>query len=75
MLNLIGEKYGYLTVVGIDRIVKGKGTYWRCKCDCGNETVVIGQHLRNGHTKSCGCYGKFVAMKNLENSRGCCLKT
>lgn len=74
MLNLIGEKYGYLTVIGIDRIVKGKGTYWKCKCDCGNETVVIGQHLRNGHTKSCGCYGKFMAMKNLENSRGCCFE-
>lgn len=35
---------------------KGKqGFYWNCICECGNETVVLGQKLRNGHTKSCGC--------------------
>ena len=30
--------------------------YWLCKCDCGNEKVVEESHLKNGHTKSCGCY-------------------
>lgn len=74
MLNLIGEKYNYLTVIGVDRVVKGKGTYWKCKCDCGNETVVIGQSLRNGHTKSCGCLGKYKALENLINARGCCFE-
>ena len=28
---------------------------YRCKCDCGNEIEVIGQNLKNGNTKSCGC--------------------
>ena len=28
---------------------------WRCKCDCGNETIVSKTHLRTGHTRSCGC--------------------
>ena len=27
---------------------------WRCKCNCGKETIVYGYHLRSGHTKSCG---------------------
>lgn len=74
MLNLIGEKYNYLTVIGVDRVVKGKGTYWKCKCDCGNETVVIGQYLRNGHAKSCGCLGRYRAIENLEKSRGNCFE-
>lgn len=32
-----------------------RNTYWLCKCECGNETIVSAQHLKNGHTKSCGC--------------------
>lgn len=28
---------------------------WKCKCDCGNETVVKGKDLKIGKTKSCGC--------------------
>lgn len=28
---------------------------WRCKCDCGNETITRGSALRRGGVKSCGC--------------------
>lgn len=28
---------------------------WECQCDCGNVFVAIGENLKNGHTKSCGC--------------------
>lgn len=31
---------------------------WKCKCDCGNETIVIGASLRNNLVKSCGCLKK-----------------
>lgn len=31
---------------------------WLCKCECGNETIVYGSHLRNGDTLSCGCIMK-----------------
>ncbi len=29
---------------------------WKCRCTCGNIRLVQGHHLRNGNTKSCGCY-------------------
>ena len=32
---------------------------WLCKCDCGNNTVVNGYHLKNGHIQSCGCVQSF----------------
>lgn len=28
---------------------------WRCKCECGNEAVVVGPNLTRGTTRSCGC--------------------
>lgn len=31
------------------------GLYWLCRCDCGNEAIVCGSHLRKGDTRSCGC--------------------
>jgi hypothetical protein len=31
---------------------------WKCRCDCGRETIVSGVHLRKGTTKSCGCLAK-----------------
>lgn len=53
-LNLIGLKFGKLTV--IERAeCKNARTYWRCKCECGNEKIVQGCNLKSGHTKSCGC--------------------
>lgn len=71
MLDLINERFNYLVVKSLHHRVKGKGAYWLCQCDCGNETIVIGQSLRNNHTQSCGCLGRFRAMQNIENSRGC----
>lgn len=44
-------KYGKLTAIEY----MGK-SMWKCKCDCGNEKIVYGGHLENGHTKSCGCF-------------------
>ncbi len=52
-----GKRYGRLTVVSrIER--PGKGLFWKCVCDCGNESVVWGANLRNGNSKSCGCLGR-----------------
>lgn len=65
-LNLLGQKYGRLTVIDYaDNIYYGKRlkSAWKCKCECGNELVVTTDHLRNGHTKSCGCYAKDIFWK------------
>ncbi len=53
-LDLIGQRYGRLTVLGPAPSIGGR-TAWRCRCDCGQERVVKTCHLRSGHTTSCGC--------------------
>lgn len=39
---------------------------WLCECSCSehNRIVVIGTSLRNGNTKSCGCFHKITAAQN-----------
>lgn len=55
LIDETGNRYGRLIV--IERVDnRGKDTCWKCKCDCGNETVVRGYDLRSGQIKSCGCY-------------------
>lgn len=53
-INEIGNKYGKLTVIENMKSDKQGNSQWKCKCDCGNEIVVLGKSLRSG-TSSCGC--------------------
>lgn len=55
MKDETGNRYGRLTVIKYDHTDKRHGAYWLCSCDCGCTTVVKGNRLRNGKTKSCGC--------------------
>lgn len=52
---MIGERYGSLVVIEKVKIPGKPKTYWRCRCDCGNTCTVEDSHLKNGHTKNCGC--------------------
>lgn len=56
--NLIGQKFGKLTV--IEKLPfepdKSGNIYWKCKCDCGNETILYTALLNQG-VSSCGCLG------------------
>ena len=52
----IGDKYNKLTIIGeSSRRASNGGKYWLCQCDCGNIKEIRGDHLKSGHTKSCGC--------------------
>ena len=57
--EMIGRKFGKLTVISLSPNVtndKRKRLKYYCNCDCGNTNVeIIGEKLRSGHTKSCGC--------------------
>lgn len=55
LIDLTGKKFGKLTVVCRVENNKHRQPQWKCVCDCGKETVVVGQKLRKGITKSCGC--------------------
>lgn len=57
--DLTGKKFNRLLVLKVmDNDKKNRRKFYLCQCDCGKETVVRSDELRNGHTKSCGCLYK-----------------
>ena len=53
--NLTGKKFYSLTAmerVGSDKHGRAR---WKCKCDCGKETIVASHNLKSGLVGSCGC--------------------
>ena len=55
-IDLRGQKFGKLTVLREIGRDKHNKVLWLCRCECGNEVIVRGDHLRSGNTTSCGCY-------------------
>lgn len=76
--NLIGKRFGRLTVVGEGNLVEygnqGKKTrQWECKCDCGKIVFVKRGKLTTKNTQSCGClrseYQKSKKNKNYMSQK------
>lgn len=68
-----GTKYGDLTVVREAALLDKRR--FVCKCACGNQVDVRLDHLRSGHTSTCGeCgveyAGKKMTLKKWAESHG-----
>lgn len=57
--DLTGQRFGRLVVIEYaGSRVTPNGTHkslWKCRCDCGKETVIQGDDLKCGTSQSCGC--------------------
>lgn len=63
--ELTGKRFGHLTVIAYAG-KSGNVHRWRCRCDCGKETVVGQTLLQSGKTSSCGCLRREVLRENLK---------
>ena len=75
LIDMTGQTCGRLKIIKRDEARKDKGTYWLCRCNCGNPNLISinGDSLRSGHTQSCGCLQKErareVKLIDLTNQR------
>ena len=55
----VGMRFGRLQIAALAAPKSAPSratiTQYECRCDCGSKTTVSWDHLRGGHTKSCGC--------------------
>lgn len=64
--DLSGQSFNGVLILRIFERKKA-GTKYLCKCHCGKEFVAIGNHIKSGNTKSCGCLAhKFVYRKTKD---------
>lgn len=82
--DIIGQRFGKLTVIKLSNIRKNNRTTWKCLCDCGNTTYLTTSILKSGHTTSCGClknkpryidltnqkFGRLTVIKYIDNDSG-----
>ncbi len=64
IVDLVNYRFDRLIVIQINKICKDGNYDWLCQCDCGQQTIVRGNNLKNGHTRSCGCLKKETITKH-----------
>lgn len=71
-LNLIGRKFGRLTILKADLESERRGTRWFCQCECGTVKSIPTCSLTAGHSKSCGCIviERCIAMGKSKATHG-----
>ena len=53
-IDITGNRYGHMIVLGLDHIDKFNKSYWKCRCDCGNEFVRAKSRIRISPINACG---------------------
>jgi hypothetical protein len=68
---LVGKQFGRLRVLYFVGRKSGKGyAFWRCLCECGKETIVTGDNLKCGRSRSCGCQIRVgLRQSNLKHGK------
>lgn len=67
--DLIGKKFGKLTIIKRVENDKNDRTQYLCKCDCGKEKIIRGSSITSGNTRSCGCLSGRKKTQELYNTR------
>lgn len=67
MIDISGQRFGKLLVIrAVDERSNAGKMKFLCRCDCGNEKIIVGGSLRSGNTNSCGCWKAKGASERLK---------
>lgn len=66
----VGEVFGYLKVIAFSHKNKYGKKLYEFEClRCGNTKVILGTTVKNGYTKSCGCWN-YTRNKETKTKHG-----
>src|SRR5262245_47581513 len=61
---MINRRFTRLIVIAAD-----KPGFWKCRCDCGNISVVRKHGLTSSNTRSCGCLKKEAPIAAMTQAK------
>jgi hypothetical protein len=64
-IDMQGKTFGRLTVESPAESTKKGDAVWNVVCACGTHKTAVGEKLRNGESKSCGCLRKELSRVRL----------
>ena len=79
--DIVGQKYGMLTVEALADPSSNGSRRWLCQCDCGNIHEATTGNLKSGHATNCGCgkspdlsgqkFGQITVICRSKSKRKC----
>lgn len=70
--DLTGQRFERLVVLGLADVPDRKGfIFWRVRCDCGTEKIIMQNNLVYGQTRSCGCLSREMRAERAARMRMC----
>ena len=68
LIDITNQRFGQL--VALQRVGSNKqGATWRCRCDCGQETIAACATLTAGKSASCG-HGRWIKFRERNFKHG-----
>lgn len=65
-IDITGQRFHKLVALAPTGKNSRRMMCWLCQCDCGGTAIVRIDHLRNGHTRSCGCLYEKHGMRHTK---------
>ena len=59
LINIVGNTYGFLKVIGFSHMGNRRRSYWHCECQKCGKVVTLRKDVfayPYSHQKSCGCW-------------------
>ena len=71
LVDMVGERFGHLVVVSLNRVQDRHRAYWNCRCDCGAMTVVERTKLlrKTKPTRQCWSCGARQSQQSRQRLR------
>lgn len=66
MIDITGQRFGRLVVVGKTDVVRSGHRLWNVVCDCGSARLTTSQNLRSGTQQSCGCLQRELSRERMK---------
>lgn len=72
LIDITGNVYNYLQVIGFSHMGGRRRSYWKCKCLlCGNEITLRKDAFvyDSSHNKSCGCWHRIESSRRKKDEK------